>query len=214
MRHCWLQASTGAAIDSADLTLFYPGPGLVRMGSERQAARRRTSADSKAATPARPATRQRAGSHRQQDRCWRRRQGTMMLSRRRSPANAASSVPRFRQRMTAKISTSACNGPTHRTTPAPFVDGGKMDPENQIKVAMMITGTGIELGEQVGCWATCHADNTYMPFDPGAEAIAANGDVAAAPEGRTARSPSTLAKAAARSRSKVAVAKPRVVGTS
>ena len=64
--------------------------------------------------------------------------------------------------------------------PVPFVDGGKMDPENQIKVAMMITGTGIEMGDQVGCWATCHADNTYMPFDPGAEAIAANADVAAA----------------------------------
>ncbi|QUS56307.1 NapC/NirT family cytochrome c [Pseudovibrio brasiliensis] len=62
--------------------------------------------------------------------------------------------------------------------PAPFVDGGKMDPDNQIKVAMMITGTGIKMGEQVGCWATCHADNTYMPFDPGPEAIAASGDVA------------------------------------
>ncbi len=63
--------------------------------------------------------------------------------------------------------------------PAPFVDGGKMDPDNQVKVAMMITGTGIEMGDQVGCWATCHADNTYMPFDPGAEAIAANDAVAA-----------------------------------
>jgi cytochrome c-type protein NapC len=63
--------------------------------------------------------------------------------------------------------------------PVPFVDGGKLDPENQIKVAMMITGTGIEMGEAVGCWATCHADNTYMPFDPGEEAIAASGDIAA-----------------------------------
>ncbi|MEX0350822.1 MAG: NapC/NirT family cytochrome c [Paracoccaceae bacterium] len=63
-------------------------------------------------------------------------------------------------------------------TPATFVDGGKMDPENQIKVAMMITGTGIEMGDQVGCWASCHADNSHMPFDPGAEAIVANGDVA------------------------------------
>ncbi|WP_298850004.1 NapC/NirT family cytochrome c [uncultured Ruegeria sp.] len=62
--------------------------------------------------------------------------------------------------------------------PAPFVDGGKMDPDNQIKVAMMITGTGIELGDQVGCWASCHADNTYMPFAPEADAVAANGDVA------------------------------------
>ncbi|WP_300068413.1 NapC/NirT family cytochrome c [uncultured Ruegeria sp.] len=62
--------------------------------------------------------------------------------------------------------------------PVPFVDGGKMDPDNQIKVAMMITGTGIEMGDQVGCWASCHADNTYMPFAPEADAIAANGDVA------------------------------------
>lgn len=62
--------------------------------------------------------------------------------------------------------------------PAPFVEGGKMDPDNQIKVAMMVTGTGIEFGEQVGCWATCHADNTYMPFAPDGEAIAASGDVA------------------------------------
>ncbi|SMP07032.1 NapC/NirT family cytochrome c [Shimia sagamensis] len=63
--------------------------------------------------------------------------------------------------------------------PAPFVDGGKMDPDNQIKVGMMITGTGIELGEQVGCWATCHADNTYMPFTPDAAGLAENGDAVA-----------------------------------
>ena len=63
--------------------------------------------------------------------------------------------------------------------PAPFVDGGKMDPENQIKVAMMITGTGIEMGDQVGCWSSCHADNAYMPFAPDADALADSGDVAA-----------------------------------
>jgi len=62
--------------------------------------------------------------------------------------------------------------------PVPFVEGGKMDPDNQIKVAMMITGTGIELGEAAGCWASCHADNTYMPFDPEDDAIAASGDIA------------------------------------
>ena len=69
--------------------------------------------------------------------------------------------------------------------PAPFADGGKMDPENQIKVAMMITGTGIEMGEQVGCWATCHADNTYMPSAPEADAIAGNADVAGRLEATT-----------------------------
>lgn len=84
--------------------------------------------------------------------------------------------------------------------PAPFVDGGKMDPENQIKVAMMITGTGIEIGEQAGCWATCHADNTYMPFDPGAEAIAANGDVAA-----RLQAEGTITKYLSESRSKIEI---------
>ncbi len=62
--------------------------------------------------------------------------------------------------------------------PVPFVEGGKMDPENQIKVAMMITGTGIEMGEIVGCWASCHADNTNMPFAPDSDAIAASGEIA------------------------------------
>lgn len=84
--------------------------------------------------------------------------------------------------------------------PAPFVDGGKMDPDNQIKVAMMITGTGIEMGEQVGCWATCHADNTYMPFDPGAEAIAANGEVA-----ERLKATGTISKYLTESRTKVEV---------
>ncbi|SHJ74410.1 Tetraheme cytochrome c subunit of nitrate or TMAO reductase [Shimia gijangensis] len=84
--------------------------------------------------------------------------------------------------------------------PAPFVDGGKMDPENQIKVAMMITGTGIEMGEQVGCWATCHADNTYMPFDPGADAIAANADVAG-----QLKATGTITKYLTESRTKVEV---------
>ncbi|WP_425040459.1 NapC/NirT family cytochrome c [Primorskyibacter sp. S187A] len=64
--------------------------------------------------------------------------------------------------------------------PAPFVEGGKMDPDNRIKVAMMIAGNDIDMGDQVGCWASCHADNTYMPFDPGAEGIAANPEIAEA----------------------------------
>lgn len=84
--------------------------------------------------------------------------------------------------------------------PAPFVDGGKMDPDNQIKVAMMITGTGIEMGETTGCWSSCHADNTYMPFDPGAEAIAANADIAAQLEAKE-----TITKYLTESRTKVEV---------
>ncbi|MDT8344308.1 MAG: NapC/NirT family cytochrome c [Thermohalobaculum sp.] len=63
-------------------------------------------------------------------------------------------------------------------TPVPFVDGGKMDPENPMKVAMMIAGTGIERVEQAGCWATCHNDNRYMPDAPDAGALAAAGALA------------------------------------
>ncbi|WP_366142402.1 NapC/NirT family cytochrome c [uncultured Roseibium sp.] len=84
--------------------------------------------------------------------------------------------------------------------PAPFVDGGKMDPDNQVKVAMMIAGTGIEMGETTGCWASCHADNTYMPFDPGAEAIAGNADVAGRLEATD-----TITKYLTESRTKVEV---------
>lgn len=84
--------------------------------------------------------------------------------------------------------------------PAPFVDGGKMDPDNQIKVAMMIAGTGIEMGDQVGCWASCHADNTYMPFEPDAETIAANPDVAGQLQAKE-----TITKYLTESRTKVEV---------
>ncbi len=84
--------------------------------------------------------------------------------------------------------------------PAPFVDGGKMDPDNQIKVAMMITGDGIEYGDQAGCWASCHADNTYMPFDPGADAISGNADVAAQLEAKD-----TITKYLTESRTKVEI---------
>lgn len=84
--------------------------------------------------------------------------------------------------------------------PVPFVDGGKMDPDNQIKVAMMITGTGIELGEQVGCWASCHADNSYMPFDPEDADIAASGDVAARLEAQD-----TITKYLAESRTEIEI---------
>lgn len=90
--------------------------------------------------------------------------------------------------------------PDNGHNPAPFVDGGKMDPDNQIKVAMMITGTGIEFGEQSGCWASCHADNTYMPFDPGADAIAGNADVAGRLEAKE-----TITKYLSESRTKVEI---------
>jgi len=48
----------------------------------------------------------------------------------------------------------------------PFVDGGKMDAENPFKLAMMINSGKSEIGEQAGCWATCHHDSRYMPEVP------------------------------------------------
>jgi cytochrome c-type protein NapC len=63
-------------------------------------------------------------------------------------------------------------------TPVPFVDGGKMDPANQVKLAIMIAGNGIEMVERAGCWVTCHGDSRYMPDHPGKDDIAAAKDAA------------------------------------
>lgn len=64
-------------------------------------------------------------------------------------------------------------------TPVPFVDGGKMDPDHQAKIAMMIAGTGIDKVDQAGCWATCHNDNRYMPDAPDGAALGASAEAAA-----------------------------------
>jgi len=58
-------------------------------------------------------------------------------------------------------------------TPASFVNGGKMDAENQIKLAMMFDDGKVEMAEQVGCWVTCHHDSRYMPDAPDAGTLEA-----------------------------------------
>jgi len=58
-------------------------------------------------------------------------------------------------------------------TPAPFVDGGKMDATNQVKLAVMIAGEGVARAEQGGCWVTCHHDARSMPDAPKPEAVKA-----------------------------------------
>ena len=55
--------------------------------------------------------------------------------------------------------------------PAPFVSGGKMDPENPIKFAVMLTTDSeenpqVEYAERAGCWQTCHHDANNMPHQP------------------------------------------------
>ncbi len=72
-------------------------------------------------------------------------------------------------------------------TPVPFVEGGKMDPENQIKLAMMLAenpateddDAKVALVDRAGCWATCHHDSRYMPHKPKPEDMEKNADVAA-----------------------------------
>jgi cytochrome c-type protein NapC len=60
----------------------------------------------------------------------------------------------------------------------PFADGGKMDPENQIKLAIML-GTDdeddpkVEYAERAGCWQSCHHDANYMPHEPDKSSLAA-----------------------------------------
>ena len=51
-------------------------------------------------------------------------------------------------------------------TPAPFVEGGKMDAENKIKLAVMFATDEVEYADRAGCWGTCHADLRSMPFAP------------------------------------------------
>jgi len=55
--------------------------------------------------------------------------------------------------------------------PVPFVDGGKMDPENPMKLAFMLATDDVEYADRAGCWGTCHADANTMPFAPEQEVL-------------------------------------------
>ena len=48
----------------------------------------------------------------------------------------------------------------------PFVDGGKMDPANQVKLAVMLATDEVKYASQAGCWGTCHDDLRTMPGHP------------------------------------------------
>jgi cytochrome c-type protein NapC len=58
--------------------------------------------------------------------------------------------------------------------PVPFAPGGKMDPENQVKLAMMVSGEGVELAANTGCWVSCHHDSRAMPDAPKDDALKAS----------------------------------------
>ena len=58
-------------------------------------------------------------------------------------------------------------------TPVSFAKDGKMDPENEVKFTVMISGAGVERADQAGCWVTCHHDARHMPDAPKPEALKA-----------------------------------------
>lgn len=61
--------------------------------------------------------------------------------------------------------------PDGEHTPAPFVDGGKMDPDNPIKLAIMFATDDVEYADRAGCWGTCHHDSRTMPDTPDAATV-------------------------------------------
>lgn len=63
--------------------------------------------------------------------------------------------------------------PDGKHAPAPFASGGKMDPANNVKLAIMLATDDVEYADRAGCWGTCHADIRSMPFAPDQAAIGA-----------------------------------------
>lgn len=58
--------------------------------------------------------------------------------------------------------------------PVPFVDGGKMDPDNKVKLAVMFSSDDPEFADRAGCWGTCHHDARDMPDAPDQASIDAS----------------------------------------
>ncbi|HYG86893.1 MAG TPA: NapC/NirT family cytochrome c, partial [Azospirillum sp.] len=56
--------------------------------------------------------------------------------------------------------------PANPHTPVPFADGGKMDPENAVKLALLIDQGTVQDADRSGCWSTCHHDARSMPDAP------------------------------------------------
>ncbi len=55
--------------------------------------------------------------------------------------------------------------------PVPFVEGGKMDTKNPMKLAVMFGTDDVEYVDRAGCWATCHHDARSMPDKPEQSAL-------------------------------------------
>ena len=60
------------------------------------------------------------------------------------------------------------------------VDKEEAAPRHEVKVAMMLAGPKVEMGEQNGCWVTCHKDVRSMPgADPKKKKYVRDASVAA-----------------------------------
>ncbi len=58
--------------------------------------------------------------------------------------------------------------------PLPFVDDGRMDPDNPVKLTVSFADDRVDMADRAGCWASCHHDSTYMPDAPDADTLAAS----------------------------------------
>ncbi len=81
--------------------------------------------------------------------------------------------------------------PVGAHVPVPFAEGGKMDAENEAKLALMIDGGKVERADLSGCWQTCHSDARSMPDAPDAEKMKALADRLDVSQGVTKYLPST-----------------------
>jgi len=63
--------------------------------------------------------------------------------------------------------------PDGEHAPVPFAEGGKMDPENPVKLAVMLAtdDESVEYADRSGCWQTCHHDARTMPDTPDAATL-------------------------------------------
>ncbi len=50
--------------------------------------------------------------------------------------------------------------------PVPFAEGGKLDPNHKVKLALMLATDLPEYAAQAGCWGACHHDLRSMPEHP------------------------------------------------
>jgi len=56
--------------------------------------------------------------------------------------------------------------PNAEPLPTPVPEGGEMDAENAVKLAVMLATDEVEYADRAGCWGTCHHDLRSMPDAP------------------------------------------------